>query len=122
MANEPEVGQVRATIDVEKLNAYLAKQVADVKTPVEVKQFKVRPSPFPDMSSTDALFQFGQVRGKSQVVLFSYVLIIASSPTQRTSSRMPGSFSSPSPSLSHPTPFRLSVSKNLSFAKSLPVR
>jgi hypothetical protein len=44
MVNEPEIGQVRATIDVEKLNAYLAKHVVEVKTPVQVKQFKVRPT------------------------------------------------------------------------------
>jgi hypothetical protein len=37
-----EIGEVRANIDVEKLNAYLDKYVDVVKCPVEVKQFKVR--------------------------------------------------------------------------------
>lgn len=37
-----EYGKVRANIDIEKLNAYLAKNVAAIKGPVDVKQFKVR--------------------------------------------------------------------------------
>jgi hypothetical protein len=37
-----EYGDVRANIDVDRLNAYLAKHVPAVKTPVDVKQFKVR--------------------------------------------------------------------------------
>jgi hypothetical protein len=36
-----EYGDVRASIDVDSLNAYLAKSVPAVKTPVVVKQFKV---------------------------------------------------------------------------------
>lgn len=36
-----EYGQVRAAIDVEKLNAYLLKNTPSIKTPVDVKQFKV---------------------------------------------------------------------------------
>ncbi|RDB24710.1 Acyl-CoA dehydrogenase family member 11 [Hypsizygus marmoreus] len=35
-----EYGEVRANIDVSKLNAYLAKQAPGIKTPVDVKQFK----------------------------------------------------------------------------------
>lgn len=37
-----EYGKVRANIDIEKLNAYLAKNIEVIRTPVEVKQFKVR--------------------------------------------------------------------------------
>lgn len=37
-----EVGEVRANIDVESLNAYLKRSVPAVCAPVAVKQFKVR--------------------------------------------------------------------------------
>lgn len=37
-----EYGNVRAAIDVEKLNVYLATRVLEVAAPVTVKQFKVR--------------------------------------------------------------------------------
>jgi len=37
-----EYGKVRANIDIDKLNTYLANNVAVVNTPVDVKQFKVR--------------------------------------------------------------------------------
>ena len=37
-----EYGDVRAVIDVEKLNVYLKVHVPEVSTPVTVKQFKVR--------------------------------------------------------------------------------
>ena len=37
-----EYGDVRAVIDVEKLNAYLEAHVPEVTAPVTVKQFKVR--------------------------------------------------------------------------------
>jgi len=37
-----EYGDVRASIDVEKLNAYLEAHVPEVTAPVTVKQFKVR--------------------------------------------------------------------------------
>jgi len=37
-----EYGDVRAVIDVEKLNAYLKVHVPEVSAPVTVKQFKVR--------------------------------------------------------------------------------
>lgn len=36
-----EFGEVRANIDIESLNVYLAKHVEAVKAPVAVKQFKV---------------------------------------------------------------------------------
>ena len=36
-----EYGEIRANIDVDKLNTYLARNVKVVKTPVAVKQFKV---------------------------------------------------------------------------------
>jgi len=36
-----EFGDVRAAIDVEKLNAYLGAHVPEVTAPVTVKQFKV---------------------------------------------------------------------------------
>ena len=37
-----EYGEVRASIDQVKLNAYLAKSVPAVTVPVTIKQFKVR--------------------------------------------------------------------------------
>lgn len=37
-----EYGDVRASIDVDNLNAYIHKNVPVIKTPVDVKQFKVR--------------------------------------------------------------------------------
>ena len=37
-----EYGEIRASIDVDKLNAYLRECVKEVKAPVVVKQFKVR--------------------------------------------------------------------------------
>jgi hypothetical protein len=36
-----EYGQVRAPIDLDRLNTYLATNAPSVKTPVSVKQFKV---------------------------------------------------------------------------------
>ncbi|KAG6840751.1 hypothetical protein C0991_004601 [Blastosporella zonata] len=41
-----EYGQVRANIDVAKLNAYLAQHASVVKAPVDVKQFKSNPTYF----------------------------------------------------------------------------
>ncbi|KAF8161334.1 kinase-like domain-containing protein [Crassisporium funariophilum] len=51
MPSEPpkiggEYGEVRASIDIEKLNAYLAKYTPGIKTPVDVKQFKSNPTYF----------------------------------------------------------------------------
>ena len=37
-----EIGEVRANIDIAGLNAYLASHVPVIRTPVTVKQFKVR--------------------------------------------------------------------------------
>ena len=36
-----EIGEVRASIDVESLNVYFAKTAPVIATPVTVKQFKV---------------------------------------------------------------------------------
>lgn len=36
-----EYGEIRATIDIDTLNAYLTKNTPGIKTPVDVKQFKV---------------------------------------------------------------------------------
>jgi hypothetical protein len=38
-----EYGDVRARIDNDKLNAYLANNVPALNVPVTIKQFKVRP-------------------------------------------------------------------------------
>lgn len=56
-----EIGEVRANIDVARLNGYLAEKVPTVKAPVQVKQFKVRVHPtlhYYDLTAG----QFGQVR------------------------------------------------------------
>lgn len=37
-----EYGNIRASINVDHLNVYLAKSTPSIKTPVDVKQFKVR--------------------------------------------------------------------------------
>jgi hypothetical protein len=37
-----EYGKVRANIDTDKLNAYLAKNDEGISTPVDIKQFTVR--------------------------------------------------------------------------------
>jgi hypothetical protein len=37
-----EFGEIRASIDTARLNAYLAQTVPRVRAPVAVKQFKVR--------------------------------------------------------------------------------
>jgi hypothetical protein len=36
-----EYGEIRANIDIGALNRYLAKHTPGIKTPVDVKQFKV---------------------------------------------------------------------------------
>ena len=36
-----EYGEIRASIDIDNLNAYLSKHVPSIKVPVDVKQFKV---------------------------------------------------------------------------------
>ena len=40
-----EYGEVRANIDTEKLNRYFEKHVKAIRTPVDIKQFKVRFTP-----------------------------------------------------------------------------
>ena len=37
-----EIGEVRASIDVESLNAYIMQHVPAIRAPVTLKQFKVR--------------------------------------------------------------------------------
>lgn len=37
-----DYGEIRANIDISGLNAYLAQHAPSIKTPVDVKQFKVR--------------------------------------------------------------------------------
>ena len=36
-----EYGEIRASIDIDNLNAYLSKHIPSIKAPVDVKQFKV---------------------------------------------------------------------------------
>ncbi len=40
-----EYGEIRETIPIEALNRYLSKNASPIKTPVVVKQFKVRVQP-----------------------------------------------------------------------------
>jgi hypothetical protein len=42
-----EYGEVRANIDVEKLTAYLVRNISSIRAPIEVKQFKVGPASVP---------------------------------------------------------------------------
>ena len=42
-----EVGEVRANIDADKLNDYIARHVKAIQAPVSIKQFKVSVRPFP---------------------------------------------------------------------------
>ena len=59
-----EFGDVRAAIDVEKLNAYLQAHVPEVTAPVTVKQFKVCLGQISFATVCSRLYsvQFGQVR------------------------------------------------------------
>jgi hypothetical protein len=61
-----EYGEVRASIDQDKLDAYLAKSVPAVTVPVTIKQFKVRPLDshhYRAVAELDSfVLQFGQVR------------------------------------------------------------
>ena len=36
-----EYGEIRASINIDNLNAYLSKHIPSIKAPVDVKQFKV---------------------------------------------------------------------------------
>lgn len=57
-----EYGEIRANIDVDKLNTYLSQHVKVVRTPVEVKQFKVCLVLFCVMViNLNVLLKFGQV-------------------------------------------------------------
>ena len=56
-----EVGEVRANIDADKLNDYIARHVKAIQAPVSIKQFKVsahsflprRPSHISSLHSSD---------------------------------------------------------------------
>lgn len=48
-----QYGEIRAAIDVAKLNQYLVKHVPVIKTPVEVKQFKVCANVYVNASSLE---------------------------------------------------------------------
>ena len=43
-----EYGEIRASIDIDNLNAYLSKHIPSIKAPVDVKQFKVGKEYFPE--------------------------------------------------------------------------
>jgi hypothetical protein len=43
-----EYGEIRASIDINNLNAYLSKHIPSVKVPVDVKQFKVSKEHVPE--------------------------------------------------------------------------
>lgn len=59
-----EYGEIRANIDVDKLNTYLSRHVKVVRTPVEVKQFKVCSVLFCVVAiSLNVPLKFGQVNG-----------------------------------------------------------
>jgi len=65
-----EYGEVRAMIDIEKLNAYLSENVETVKTPVDVKQFKFGQSN-PTYFLTDTIQRRFVLRKKPAGILFS---------------------------------------------------
>lgn len=44
-----EVGEVRANIDADKLNEYIARHVKAIQAPVSIKQFKVSARPSTSM-------------------------------------------------------------------------
>ena len=43
-----EYGEIRGSINIGNLNAYLSKHVPSIKAPVDVKQFKVSKEHFPE--------------------------------------------------------------------------
>ena len=43
-----EYGEIRGSINIDNLNAYLSKHVPSIKAPVDVKQFKVSIEHFPE--------------------------------------------------------------------------
>lgn len=58
-----EYGEVRASIDIDRLNAYLERNVKAIVVPISVKQFKVCSSSYISdlITSRFDIFQFGQV-------------------------------------------------------------
>jgi hypothetical protein len=46
-----EYGEIRASIDIDNLNAYLFKHIPGIKAPVDVKQFKVSKDHVPEIYS-----------------------------------------------------------------------
>jgi hypothetical protein len=57
-----EYGTVRASIDIDKLNAYLVENTPAIKIPVDVKQFKVRTLLLSHTEPyANSVLQFGQV-------------------------------------------------------------
>ena len=73
-----EYGDVRATIDLQKLNAYLESCVPEIAAPVTVKQFKVCTQALSPLQLVFLLLcsiQFGQVRSGD---LLSYSSLIPS--------------------------------------------
>ena len=45
-----EYGEIRASIDIDNLNAYLSKHIPGIKTPVDVKQFNVSKDYVPEVN------------------------------------------------------------------------
>lgn len=74
-----EYGDVRANIDVEKLNAYLVKNVQVMCAPIDVKQFKVYYIYCPAMKLL-TMDQFGQVYS-DKPILYSCLTYSQSNPT-----------------------------------------
>jgi len=66
-----EYGEVRANIDVEKLNAYLAKHTPGIKGPVDVKQFKVCSSQQRCLNEILTTLAFSSVRYEPNLLIFS---------------------------------------------------
>jgi hypothetical protein len=47
-----EYGEIRASIDIDNLNAYLSKHIPGIKTPADVKQFNVSKDHVPEEYSS----------------------------------------------------------------------
>lgn len=56
-----EYGEVRANIDIDKLNVYLKKNVEAIKGPIDIKQFKVGVIIGSLLLADWTILQFGQV-------------------------------------------------------------
>ena len=63
-----EYGEIRASIDIDNLNAYLSKHIPSIKAPVDVKQFKVSKEYVPEQY---CLLLFSEVRSGMLLLLFS---------------------------------------------------